>query len=191
MDNIREPNAEETDRQPMVDLFTQVREAGLQERAITLSGLSPSTVGRILQRDPSVMYSTRVRLWKGGMVALDELREQRQQTTPAGSIPKPAMPTTEPECTIFNSLWTSVRTAPCDGQLHVYGQPERNLMNRVYGGSDDVDLRDVMLLGSVCPLNTTCRHLPDHLVERLARRTGIERNIWGDLLYDTSTVATG
>lgn len=192
MDGMREPNPEEVDRQPLAELYHQIAESRLEERVTTLSGLSSTTIRRAIRQDPTVGYTARVRLWKGCMVALDERREDRERTTPAGSVRKPVAPNTEPDLIIFEALWLSVRTQPCNGALHVYGGPGRKLMDRAYaGGAEDVDLRDIVHVGRLCSLNTTSRHIPDDLAERLAQRTGIERNIWGDLLYDTSAVVAG
>jgi hypothetical protein len=82
---------------------------------------------------------------------------------------------------MFEALWLSVRTYPCNGVLHMYGTPKSAFMGRAQR-SEDSDLVEAAQTWEVCPVNPSTQHMIDRVVARMATRCGIIRNIWGDTL---------
>ena len=179
MTMMREPTAEELDRQPMVDLIGRVREVSSLDALQGTSGRSMSTIGRVLRMDPTVGYAARVDVWKAATLILEQSVEERRRQTSLNVSPGPLF---QPDQAIHWALRSSHRTAPCGNALHIFGQPQRSLDNQALSGIVDQDLTEFTLTHSVCPVNSTSWHIPDRLVDRMARRVRLVTNIWGEAL---------
>lgn len=176
-----DPRPDQLGTQDLYDLVVELRDRDLYEKLIRFERApAPSTIGRIIRGDPTVMHSTKQKLWKVGHFLID--RQEWQQRPRAGGR-RPVQPVDQPELSIFEALWFSVRTYPCSGQLHIYGWPYDRLFAEVYRPSNnDPLLIRTMQSWSVCPHNQSTHHLPDSLVAELAGRVGLTHNIWKDPL---------
>lgn len=187
LESYLNPDIEELTREHLHALFMGVQQVGRWEQFLELAP-SRGTIQRIAQNDPTVMHSTKVKAWRAAAFTVDHYYwEQRHNAESLAGVRKPPSPVHPLELAIFDALWLSVRTIPCQGALHVYGRPHNpGLYPRILmasGGQVEDDLLERLAISwSVCPLNGSSRHIPDGILSELAQRVGLTHNIWRDAL---------